>query len=193
MSDLGGEVNVTIVGVVSFFGILLCFAVLLIAIVAIRNAIYKSNSKVAKSEPRLPYKMMNYSYTKRRWLLTKNEQLFYKRLFRVIGKKYLIFPQIHLDQLFHFQSKGQSWRGAWKSIRYYSVDYVLCDTNFSIICAIELDDSTHNLEERRMRDEAVEAVFGGAGLPLIRVPLNSVMSDEDLERSIYNLTKQPQL
>ena len=61
-----------------------------------------------------------------------------------------------------------------------SVDYVLCDTDFRILCAIELDDSTHDAEERRNRDRAVNYIFEKAGLPLIRVPLGQSVDSETL-------------
>lgn len=116
--------------------------------------------------------------------MTAHEREFYGKLFRAVGQQYLIFPQLNLDKLLNHRIKKQYHDAAFKSIRAFSVDYVLCDTNFRILCAIELDDSTHNQESRRRRDGAVNQVLAAAGLPLVRVPLGSNMSEDGLRELV---------
>lgn len=147
-----------------------------------------AGAKVTKNT--YTYKMVDYTYVKKEYIMTKNETIFYRRLFGVIGKSYLIFPQLHLDALLDYKTKGQGYNGAYKSIRNYSVDYVLCDANLRIVCAIELDDSTHDKPERIRRDRAVEHVLELANLPLIRIRSDEYMSDDDLARLISLQTKQ---
>lgn len=140
-----------------------------------------------KEEPKIStYKMVNYKYSRREYLMTSNERQFYKSLFNAVGRKYLIFPQIHLDALFRYNLKNQYHQAAFRAVQRYSVDYVLCDPNFYIVCAIELDDSTHQKLERQARDEAVERVFLRANLPLIRVLLDHRMNREELARYIFS-------
>lgn len=142
--------------------------------------------KVAIKPNTLIPKMVNYNYVQREYLMTQNERTFYKSLFNAVGKKYLIFPQIHLDALFRYNLKNQYHQAAFRAIRGYSVDYVLCCPDFQIVCAIELDDSTHQKPERRARDEAVESIFTRTGLPLVRIPLNRPMNYEELSRYIFS-------
>jgi Protein of unknown function (DUF2726) len=51
-----------------------------------------------------------------------------------------------------------------------SVDFVVCDVlTLDPVAAIEVDDRSHLLPERRNRDAFVNAVFAEIGLPLVRV------------------------
>ena len=50
-----------------------------------------------------------------------------------------------------------------------TVDYVLCEkTTFKPVYAVELDDSTHNRNDRQERDREVERIFEGTDLKLVR-------------------------
>ena len=123
-------------------------------------------------------------YGKKEYLMTHNERKFYRRLFDAVGKDYLIFPQLHLDTLLDYKIRGQGYNGAYKSIRQYSVDYALCDVNLRIVCAIELDDPTHNQPERMKRDRAVEYVLDRANLPLVRIRSDEYISSDDIVQRI---------
>ena len=57
-----------------------------------------------------------------------------------------------------------------KFINKLSVDFVLVDSrNYKTLLAIELDDSTHNKQERIRRDLIVNDIFKKANFPLLRV------------------------
>ena len=64
------------------------------------------------------------------------------------------------------------------------VDFVVADRNWQVLFAIELDDRSHDRDERRHRDRLVEAVFREAGVPLLRVRTNEDWSTPALERRI---------
>lgn len=75
--------------------------------------------------------------------------------------------------------KGQNWKGAFQHINGKSVDFVLLSKYTSKpICAIELDDSSHDRSDRSSRDEEVERIFKQAKIPLARF------------RKVENLSKQ---
>lgn len=125
--------------------------------------------KVSTQEIKIYYNR-GYQYRKRERLLTSNEHHFFNQLLVAIDSKYFVFPQIHLSSLFDHKINGQSWRGALSSIQRKSVDFVLCDkSTLEPIIAIELDDPTHNLPHRKIRDEYVEKIFSRTGLPLLRI------------------------
>lgn len=127
---------------------------------------------------------LKYIYTKREHIMTHTERVFYKRLFSIIGRQYLIFPQIHLSTLMRAHSYYRYHTGALATIQRKSVDYVLCDTNLKILCAIELDDSSHLQPDRIKRDQFVNKVFKLAGLPLIRISTHIKHSDQQLVSTI---------
>lgn len=110
-----------------------------------------------------------FSYTKKQYLLTKNESEFLRSLYSILGNTYYIFPQVHLSSFLDQKVKGQNWKAALSHIDRKSVDYLICEKqNVSPILAIELDDRSHEREDRILRDEEVERIFTEVNLPLIR-------------------------
>lgn len=111
-----------------------------------------------------------YSYTKRRYLMTRTEAECYKELVRGLGDKYFIFAQVHLPEIVSEKVGGQNWTAARNHINRKSVDFVLCDqAEVGPVLAIELDDWSHNREDRQERDKEVERILEEAGVPLLRI------------------------
>ncbi len=101
-----------------------------------------------------------YSYWPKKYLMTKRESEFFIRLNKIFETKCYVVPQVMLSSLFDAKRNGQSTKGAWAHINRKSVDYALLSKNdLSIICAIELDDYTHDRENRKARDEKKLSVF----------------------------------
>lgn len=110
-----------------------------------------------------------YSYTARQHMMTNAEESFFRTLNDVAGEKYYVFPQVHLSTILDHKIPKQNWSYALRHINQKSVDFVLCDkTSLKPVYAIELDDYTHDRENRIERDRTVEAIFRDANLPLIR-------------------------
>ncbi|HEY0010763.1 MAG TPA: DUF2726 domain-containing protein [Candidatus Paceibacterota bacterium] len=111
-----------------------------------------------------------YNYTKRRYLMTRAEHDCYKLLARGLGDQYFVFAQVHLPEIVSEKVPGQKWRPARAHIDRKSVDFVICDKEgISPLLAIELDDWSHNREDRQERDREVERILAQAGLPLLRI------------------------
>lgn len=126
-----------------------------------------------------------YRYKHKEFLMTYSEAQFYNQLIKVLEDDYYIFPQVHLPSIIDHRIKGQNWRAALAHINRKSVDYVLCETkNLRPICAIELDDKTHDSESRVNRDREVERILAEARLPLVRFRTPKKISDEEIVRSI---------
>lgn len=119
-----------------------------------------------------------YIYLRKAYLMTKHERYFYRRLHHIFGKFYLIFPQIHLNDLFVHDHYSQDWRAALSKIQRKSVDYVLCTVDLKIVIAIELDDYTHTQPARQQRDEFVERLFFKSGTPLVRFSQVETLTDQ---------------
>lgn len=110
-----------------------------------------------------------YRYAKKKTIMTPYEQRFFLILTEIFNQKCYIIPQVHLSKLLNHKIKGQNWRGAFSHINGKSVDFVLLrKSNLEPLCAIELDDWTHTLQNRQKRDYEVESIFQSAGLPLAR-------------------------
>jgi len=112
----------------------------------------------------------SYQYKRKEYFITKPEHELYDLLVQLFGFKYYIFPQVRLSTLLDEKVRGQNWRGAWSHINRKSVDFVFCDkANIKPLLALELDDASHEKEERIERDEEVERILKDAQLPLIRI------------------------
>ena len=102
-------------------------------------------------------------------MMTRPEERCFRRLQSKYGDKYYIVPQVHLSAIFEYRIKGQNYRGAFSHINGKSVDSVLLDKKtLEIYCAVELDDFTHEREDRILRDKEVERIFAEAGAKLVR-------------------------
>ena len=62
-------------------------------------------------------------------------------------------------------------------------DFVLVKQSFAA-CAIELDDRTHELPERRSRDQQLDCICERAGLPLIRFRVVRDYSRDEIREAV---------
>ena len=49
------------------------------------------------------------------------------------------------------------------------VDFVICDEDFQVYFALELDDSSHDTEKAKEKDLFKDRAFKAAGIPLKRI------------------------
>lgn len=119
------------------------------------------------------------------YFMTKAEHDCFDALTKAVGDKYIIFAQVHLPTIVDNKVIGQNWLHAFRHINQKSVDFVLCDkTYISPVLAIELDDSTHELQERQERDSEVERILKGAGVPLLRIQNGDQFDVNDISEKI---------
>ena len=110
-----------------------------------------------------------YRYAKRQYLMTRAEHDCYK-LVRGLGDKYFVFAQVHLPQIVTEKVSRQNWTAARWHIDRKSVDFVIASKDtVSPLLAIELDDWSHNREDRKDRDREVERILEEAEVPLLRI------------------------
>jgi len=124
--------------------------------------------------------------------MTRNESDFFKILVEAVGNDYYVFPQVHLSAIFEHKVKGQNWNAAFRTINGKSIDYAICDkSDFRPLLGIELDDSSHQAEDRRLRDVEVERIFTEAKLPLVRFANLGIPNREDIAQRITQALTNP--
>ncbi len=104
--------------------------------------------------------------------LSANEKIFLRTLDAALGHSYRVFAQVRLAELANPAESANVplRRRALNAVMAKSVDFVICDVlTLDPVAAIEVDDRSHLLPERRDRDAFVNAVFAEIGLPLLRV------------------------
>lgn len=110
-----------------------------------------------------------YQYRRRESIMTRPELEFFSILLAIVENRFHVFPQMHLDEIFYHKIYGQNWFGAFHHINQKSVDFLICEIGTGKpLIAIELDDPSHEREDRKERDAEVERIFREAKLPLLR-------------------------
>lgn len=127
----------------------------------------------------------DYKYIKKDFLITKSEHLFFNILLEILGDRYHIFPQIHISSVLDHKAIGQNWKGAFSHINQKSIDYLICDKVYiRPIIAIELDDKSHEIDERKDRDFTVEQIFKDANMPLLRFESKAIFNKEEIKEDL---------
>jgi len=110
------------------------------------------------------------SYTARKQLLTPTETVFYNSL-RLAVPDLKVFAKVRLEDLVAAEASRDfgARTSARNRIKSRHADFVLCNPqDFRILCAIELDDSSHQTRNARRNDAVKDEIFRQAGLPLVR-------------------------
>jgi hypothetical protein len=132
----------------------------------------------------------NYqNYSKKEYLLTRSELTFFKTLSEaLLETNFYICPQVKLEDLITINSNDYKVRN---KIKQKHIDFVITNReNMKIICAIELDDYTHDRLDRQERDIFVEGLFNSINLKLLRY--RNEYSKEILLRDILDSTRHPE-
>jgi very-short-patch-repair endonuclease len=137
----------------------------------------------------------DFPYIKKETLLSPAERSFLGVLEQAVGCNYRIFAQVRLADLLAVRT------GTDKSIRTRAqnrinakhADFVLCNKEtLEIICAVELDDASHQKESRKVRDIFLEEACRAADLPLARFPAKVSYAIQEVKGSIFALLGAPQ-
>ncbi len=125
---------------------------------------------------------IEYPYLVRDDFLSPAELSFYLVLRNAVSESVLVCPKVALGDLFYAKSSDNSKHRIYTNkIDRKHVDFLLCDPKtVRPILGIELDDKSHQRQDRQERDAFVENVFAAAKLPLVRVPVKFSYSVTDL-------------
>lgn len=104
-------------------------------------------------------------------IMTAAETKFFRALQAAVGKQYTIFPQLPLWTLIQPESSDVNATRAFNNrINLKRIDFVLVDsTSLMPYVAIELDDRSHQREDRQRRDAFVDEVLNRAGIKIIHI------------------------
>jgi hypothetical protein len=77
---------------------------------------------------------------------------------------------------------ASSWRAHFNRIDRKHLDFILCDSDLAPVVAIELDDRSHDDEDRQARDLFVDQVLASVSLPIVRVRAKHAYQLEEVRR-----------
>lgn len=123
-------------------------------------------------------------YQARAFILSKVEQVFYRCLEEALDQQFLILIKVRVADVLqpeHGLTKSV-WQIAYNQISAKHFDFVICDqTSFEIIAAIELDDRSHQRENRKRHDKILNAACESANFPLLRISARNSYSTKEIK------------
>lgn len=117
-------------------------------------------------------------------LLTSTEIKFWALLYQAAPGCY-IFPQVAVSAILTIQS--ESYEHFWEVIKKYQncrVDFVVCDSQLSIIALVELDDQIN--ERRRTKDAEQDFITAQAGYKTVRFNRKDWPTAEQIKARIFS-------
>ena len=116
--------------------------------------------------------------------MTETEKKFISYL-KPLTDKYnlIILPQVQLQSIFKTINKKDI--ATFNKIKSKSIDFAIVDNNYNYKLFIELDDYTHNRQNRIKRDIFVNNLFNTYNLKLKRIKVKS-----DYMQDIENIIKE---
>ncbi len=165
---------------------LIFIAIVIVILVAIKEGISSKNSNIGffgeiSSDANMPYRKKDY-------LLTVTEKNFYTVLKKVADDHdCIVFAKVRLEDLIWIPKSTHNilkWRGY---VRSRHIDFVLCEKkDIKPICAIELDDASHNTFSANKTDNLKDNILRTAGLPLLRIKASYEYDVTNLTQEIEN-------
>lgn len=132
-------------------------------------------------------------FYRKEYLTTITEKKYYDKLVSWFGEKCYIHCQVSLGSLFIFPKQkiftDEEQKRFFSVCNRMSLDFVLTSkTNNNIICIIELDDESHNREDRKKRDDMLNYLMTETNMPFLRVSVDS-MKNKPPVWDVYDKSK----
>jgi len=104
--------------------------------------------------------------------LSQPELVLYFRLVQALPD-YIILAQVQLSRLLGVK-KGNNYLSWHNRINRMSVDFVVCKKDSSVVSVIELDDDTHQKEDRQIADAKKDKALSSAGIRILRWQVKAI-------------------
>jgi len=155
-------------------------------VLAVLALLVLQSTKGSRNKGTSSEKSEDLPYVLKRYLMSKAERSFFGVLEQVAdSSRYYIFPQVSLNNLVTVEKGTGSYQAFHNKVDRKSVDFVLFDrSTISPVLALELDDASHDREDRQERDAFVDRVLAKAGLPLLHVRAQAAYDPKQLAVSI---------
>ena len=124
-------------------------------------------------------------YKKQKTLFSPAERSFLGVLNQAIEDNAIIFGKVRVADVLTPVSgiPRNKWQALFNKISSKHFDFILCDkADLSILCAIELDDKSHNSKARKARDKFLQSACASAKLPLIQIPAKSAYNIDEIRQ-----------
>lgn len=140
----------------------------------------KSDEELIETEntEKFPYILTNCVFSNK-------ESKFYNSLKRITDKHNLVvFTKMRIADIVYLPRNHPEFIRWFNYIKAKHIDFIVCNSVLKPVLLIEVDDSTHDRENRIKRDEFVDKIFNQLNLPIFHIRL---WEDEALEKQIIDL------
>jgi very-short-patch-repair endonuclease len=118
--------------------------------------------------------------------LSQPEQVLYFRLVQALPE-HIILAQVQLSRLLGVK-KGNNYQAWFNRINRMSADFVVCNKDSSIVAVIELDDATHQKEDRQAADAKKDKALASANVRVIRWQAKAIPDVANIKSTFMNNT-----
>ena len=171
--------------------------VIVIAVIALEFFLRSDKAPRGRRKPQTPSfqyipdddgedEYQGFPYAVESHFLSSAELSFFQSLRRVVGSRAVVCAKVGLGDVFWVKLEDKSkFRGYRNKIDRKHIDFLLCDSaTMRPLVGIELDDSSHQREDRQARDAFVDGVFAAAKLPLLHISVQRAYVAAEIEARI---------
>lgn len=158
----------------------LIFILLAIFVLIVSILLKKHKRSLPKSYPYEPIKSF----------LTPAERSFLGVLDSVAGSDCRIFSKVRLADVIAVKNglSKSARQSALNRINRKHIDFVICNpADLSILCAVELDDRSHNRTDRKERDQFIDKALDTAGIPILHIKTKAGYTPAELLAALANV------
>lgn len=133
---------------------------------------------------------VGFPYVPAKALFTPAERSFLGVLDQAVGSEHRVFGKVRVSDLAAVKpGLGNAARqGALNRVAAKHFDFVVCRaSDLSVVCAVELNDSSHSSKRAQVRDELLTKVCEVIGLPLFQVPAKRAYSVQELQAQLASV------
>ena len=124
-----------------------------------------------------------------RRVMSAPELQLHQRLVRALPRQ-IVLAQVQVSRVLGVKPDFDfhEWNNR---INRMSYDFVVCAPDGTVIAAIELDDSSHELEDRIAADAKKDAATAAAGVPMIRWHVRAIPDMRAIQETFKTLPSRP--
>jgi hypothetical protein len=125
-----------------------------------------------------------FPYVRAKTLFSPAERSFLGVLDRVVGSEHRVFGKVRVADLALVKTGlvAAARQAALNRVAAKHFDFVVCrSSDLAVVCAVELNDSSHSSKRAQARDELLAKVCEVIGLPLVQLQAKRAYSVQELQ------------
>lgn len=114
---------------------------------------------------------------------TRNERAQYNIILPVAQRQRMtVFAKVRLADLVAPDTDEKNQKGLFYKIQAKHCDFVVCNSMLNVVAVIEIDDRSHERDDRQKRDKFVDFILQDCGIKVLRyTSVNALQLESDLK------------